>query len=275
MIKKSPVIRVEVFLPKFKIESTPNLEELLPSLRVMEDKTGILLSFGCIMFAMLFCYLLQKYRARHNNNNNTNNNNNDGGGEGNADAEQFDPEEEDEEEDDELQPPPLEQQPPPPTFRPSQNLPRNDSQVSSVPSSWLCASTKRRIYQWAEYNCALYRFMLPFMPWKAYFGAIWWTVLYGGIKLLFGLALVLATLRFRSTHIGSLASEAECGQGEQCTICFSNFRAPIKLKCSNIFCAESIRTWLDREVTCPICRAVVTREDNHFSNGDSMLPCVF
>ncbi|KAL3070071.1 hypothetical protein niasHT_004442 [Heterodera trifolii] len=32
MIEKSPVIRVEVFLPKFKIESTPNLEELLPSL---------------------------------------------------------------------------------------------------------------------------------------------------------------------------------------------------------------------------------------------------
>ncbi|KAL3102857.1 hypothetical protein niasHT_015067 [Heterodera trifolii] len=152
--------------------------------------------------------------------------------------------------------------------------------VSSVPSSWLGASTKRRIYQWAEYSCALYRFMLPFMPWNAYFGAIWWTVLYGGIKLLFGLALVwawvLATLRFfRSTHIGSLASEAECGQGEQCTICFSDFRAPIKLKCSHIFCTECIRTWLDREVTCPICRAVVTREDNHFRNGDSMLPCVF
>ncbi|KAL3106601.1 hypothetical protein niasHT_012461 [Heterodera trifolii] len=32
MIKKSPVIRVEVFLPKFKIESTHHLEQLLPSL---------------------------------------------------------------------------------------------------------------------------------------------------------------------------------------------------------------------------------------------------
>ncbi|KAL3096355.1 hypothetical protein niasHT_026322 [Heterodera trifolii] len=32
MVKKSPVIRVEVFLPKFKIESTHELEQLLPSL---------------------------------------------------------------------------------------------------------------------------------------------------------------------------------------------------------------------------------------------------
>ncbi|KAL3092890.1 hypothetical protein niasHS_004779 [Heterodera schachtii] len=32
MVKKSPVIRVEVFLPKFKIESTHHLEQLLPSL---------------------------------------------------------------------------------------------------------------------------------------------------------------------------------------------------------------------------------------------------
>ncbi|KAL3117438.1 hypothetical protein niasHT_004441 [Heterodera trifolii] len=74
---------------------------------------------------MLFCYLLKKYRARHNNNN-INNNNNDGGGEGNAnEEEQFNPVEEDEEEDDEQQP----QQPQPPfyTFHPSHNLPRDEA----------------------------------------------------------------------------------------------------------------------------------------------------
>uniref|UniRef100_A0A914HWI5 RING-type domain-containing protein n=1 Tax=Globodera rostochiensis TaxID=31243 RepID=A0A914HWI5_GLORO len=152
--------------------------------------------------------------------------------------------------------------------------------IASFPSSWLGNSTKRRIFQWTEYSCAIYRFALPFVPWNAYFGAMWWTVLYGGIKLLFGFALfwawLLSTLRFfRSAHIGTLPSEAECGQSEQCTICFSDFRVPIKLKCSHIFCTECIRTWLDREVTCPICRAVVTRQDNHYRNGDSMLPCVF
>ncbi|CAK5073690.1 unnamed protein product [Meloidogyne enterolobii] len=139
---------------------------------------------------------------------------------------------------------------------------------------------KRRLYQWLEYSGALYRFALPFVQWNAYLGALWWTVVYGGIKILLSFAMIwgwiLTTLRiFRFTHLGTTPTPSECKQNENCTICFSEYTSPVKLKCSHIFCSECIRTWLDREHTCPICRTIVTKEDNNYRNGESMFPCIF
>jgi hypothetical protein len=110
---------------------------------------------------------------------------------------------------------------------------------------------KRRLYQWLEYTAAIYRFAIPFVQWNAYLGALWWTVIYGGVKvfqrteglwesfmisfkILLGLAMawgwLLTTLRiFRSTHLGTSPTEAERKQHEQCTICFGEFVAPIKV----------------------------------------------
>ncbi|CAK5067206.1 unnamed protein product [Meloidogyne enterolobii] len=105
------------------------------------------------------------------------------------------------------------------------------------------------------------------------------TVVYGGIKILLSFAMiwgwVLTTLRIcRFTHLGTTPTP-ECKQNENCTICFSEYTSPVKLKCSHIFCSECIRTWLDREHTCPICRTIVTKEDNNYRNGESMFPCIF
>lgn len=41
---------------------------------------------------------------------------------------------------------------------------------------------------------------------------------------------------------------------EICTICFSKYKDPAKLKCEHIFCYECINNWIKVKLECPICR---------------------
>jgi len=147
--------------------------------------------------------------------------------------------------------------------------------VSKLPS--VSKAHKRRIYQWLEYTGVLYRFPIPFVQWVVYLDGFSWTFLYSVVKFLIGLSICWSWLRisirlFCYAHLGSTPREEELKHAEHCTICFGEFTAPIKLNCGHIFCSDCIRTWLDREVTCPICRAIVTKEDNHYRRGNSIFP---
>lgn len=41
---------------------------------------------------------------------------------------------------------------------------------------------------------------------------------------------------------------------------------PIKLYCKHIFCEACVLTWLDRERSCPLCRAEIT-DDPIYRDG--------
>uniref|UniRef100_A0A914CDT0 RING-type domain-containing protein n=1 Tax=Acrobeloides nanus TaxID=290746 RepID=A0A914CDT0_9BILA len=136
---------------------------------------------------------------------------------------------------------------------------------------------KRRAYQWLEYTSSVYRFAIPVIQWFTYFDSIVISVIYIVVKLIFGVPVGLIWLRttgrlFQFSHLGTCPTQEETHSAEHCTICFGEFTSPIKLKCGHIFCSECIRTWLDKEVTCPVCRAVVTKEDNSFKNGSTVFP---
>eukprot|EP00958_Prasinococcus_capsulatus_P001985 scaffold179_cov368-Prasinococcus_capsulatus_cf.AAC.25 len=45
--------------------------------------------------------------------------------------------------------------------------------------------------------------------------------------------------------------------GDYCAICQGETQTPIMLKCSHIFCEECVSRWLEKEPTCPLCRAVI------------------
>jgi len=51
-------------------------------------------------------------------------------------------------------------------------------------------------------------------------------------------------------------------QGESgaplCSICHDSFRDPIRTKCRHIFCEKCLEDWMERDVTCPLCRAVIS-----------------
>lgn len=42
-----------------------------------------------------------------------------------------------------------------------------------------------------------------------------------------------------------------------CPVCFDNPHTPVTLDCQHIFCEVCILEWLEKEQTCPVCRAQV------------------
>lgn len=58
--------------------------------------------------------------------------------------------------------------------------------------------------------------------------------------------------------------------GDVCAICQESMESPLKLRCRHMFCEECISEWLERDTTCPLCRAVVKSETlRSFSDGSS------
>jgi hypothetical protein len=47
-----------------------------------------------------------------------------------------------------------------------------------------------------------------------------------------------------------------CGCHKECPVCYDNKRLN-KLKCGHDICGKCHREWFSRNLTCPVCRAVV------------------
>ncbi|XP_043269497.1 RING finger and transmembrane domain-containing protein 2 isoform X2 [Venturia canescens] len=54
--------------------------------------------------------------------------------------------------------------------------------------------------------------------------------------------------------------------GSVCVICHEEFSNPVLLQCKHIFCEACVTTWLDRERTCPLCRAPIS-DDPVYRDG--------
>ncbi|CAI5456412.1 unnamed protein product [Caenorhabditis angaria] len=148
------------------------------------------------------------------------------------------------------------------------------------PDSAIGAPQKRRLLQFIEYCSQLYRCALTFGPWFRYF-------LYSSLRTVFyaTLAVTYLGLKFQEVLQYSISvrktlrylfSESSFGHtpkkweydGQICTVCHEEMTQPIRLECNHIFCKVCIETWLDRNTTCPMCRAVVTKDmDNDWKNG--------
>ena len=57
---------------------------------------------------------------------------------------------------------------------------------------------------------------------------------------------------FLGYHRASKEDVAEVG--DCCSICQDTMSQPLKLRCKHIFCEECIGEWLERDITCPLCR---------------------
>jgi len=70
---------------------------------------------------------------------------------------------------------------------------------------------------------------------------------------------------------GCRASKEDVAEvGDCCSICQDTMSQPLKLRCKHIFCEECIGEWLERDITCPLCRAVVKSDGaRSFSDGTS------
>jgi len=59
---------------------------------------------------------------------------------------------------------------------------------------------------------------------------------------------------------------------EECPICKEDHKNAIKLDCNHCFCEECVSQWLERNLSCPLCRANVKKAGRgSFSDGSTSL----
>lgn len=81
------------------------------------------------------------------------------------------------------------------------------------------------------------------------------------------------------TEYGRYTTDSELSriENQTCTICFDNFTHPVTLPCRHVFCEHCIFEWLDKENTCPVCRAEVREESSvsaYIREINSSLPMI-
>ncbi|MEW5318791.1 MAG: hypothetical protein WDW38_009979 [Sanguina aurantia] len=163
---------------------------------------------------------------------------------------------------------------------------------------FLTALVQTRILTCMEHTLLLYRTLLPVPLWYMYFlhciggdvplAAVASSALTGvylalkvqSLQARGKLLLLSWRLVFRAGAVyGSYAKREELMESgaPACPICQDGIKDGVKLQCSHVYCEECISEWLERDRTCPMCRAEV-KPAGLVSCGDgatSLLPQIF
>jgi len=156
----------------------------------------------------------------------------------------------------------------------------------------LCScSTRRprRCYQLTETVVGVYRTLLPMPHWYSWLlgkgAATFFSSLVTGLYLTFKLAAAIDQLRTvwgvclaamtQQALYGRYATreEVRAAGDEACSICHDDVSNPVVLTCKHMFCEDCVCEWLERERTCPLCRAVVSTTPSYQSDGTTPLMC--
>lgn len=82
-----------------------------------------------------------------------------------------------------------------------------------------------------------------------------------------------------SVPFGRASTQAEITEAgsPDCSICQDPLTGPITLPCSHMYCEACISEWLEREQTCPICRATVPSAGrlSHAEASNSLITALF
>ncbi|XP_045496713.1 RING finger and transmembrane domain-containing protein 2 [Colias croceus] len=148
--------------------------------------------------------------------------------------------------------------------------------VTMMPSIVLPYQKRGKVYLFTEAVSQLYRALITIQPWIFFLMQS-----YEGSEKMVGMFLtsayviakvveILVRLRLfknatwtllQSVNLGTKPTcEQLISAGDSCPICHDDYTTPVRLGCSHIFCELCIAAWLDREHTCPLCRAKVADE---------------
>ncbi|XP_023944368.1 RING finger and transmembrane domain-containing protein 2 [Bicyclus anynana] len=148
--------------------------------------------------------------------------------------------------------------------------------ITMMPAFILPFQKRGKVYLFTEAISQLYRSLITIQPWVFYLMQS-----YEGPEKIVGMSLtavyaisklieLLVRLRLfknatwtllQSVNLGTKPTGEQLGSaGEACPICHDDYTTPVRLGCSHIFCELCIAAWLDREHTCPLCRAKVADE---------------
>ncbi|KYN01702.1 PREDICTED: RING finger and transmembrane domain-containing protein 2-like [Cyphomyrmex costatus] len=154
--------------------------------------------------------------------------------------------------------------------------------LTCLPVRLLAFQNRGKYYLMVEATSQLYRCVAPVQPWlyyllETYQGqekivGIFFSIMYTmskGNDLLSRLKLfrTAAWKLFQNVSLGvSPSKEQLIASGGICAICHEEYTTPVRLHCKHIFCEACVSTWLDRERSCPLCRASIT-DDPIYRDG--------
>ncbi|KAI5633601.1 ring finger domain-containing protein [Phthorimaea operculella] len=148
--------------------------------------------------------------------------------------------------------------------------------VTMMPAFLLPFQKRGKVYLFIEAVSQLYRSLLTIQPWVFFL-----LQSYNGSEKMVGMFLtsiyviakvieVLVRLSLFKNATWTLVQSVNLGTkptgeqllsaGDSCPICHDDYTTPVRLGCSHIFCELCISAWLDRDHTCPLCRAKVADE---------------
>nr|CCA15828.1 conserved hypothetical protein [Albugo laibachii Nc14] len=162
----------------------------------------------------------------------------------------------------------------------------SSSRLSSSSPNWhvLYYRRKRKLFGIIEVVSIFIRSALAGLPWCTYYqigstesvaDAVTFAYIFMKALVLGFQAQTIYTLirSFVSLKLefGTYVTEedvVEAGSTD-CSICYERMKRPVKLSCSHIFCEECVSEWLDREHSCPLCRASVRSADSSITQTNS------
>lgn len=154
--------------------------------------------------------------------------------------------------------------------------------LTCLPVKLLAFQKRGKYYLMVEATSQLYRSVAAIQPWLYYL-----LEAYQGPEKVLGVFLSAAymvskgsDLVFRgklfhtaawkllqNVNLGvSPSKEQLIASGGICAICHEEYSIPVRLHCKHIFCETCVSTWLDRERSCPLCRAPIT-DDPVYRDG--------
>ena len=159
-----------------------------------------------------------------------------------------------------------------------------------LPSLFLPSRSKGKYYMLFEHASNLYRTFLPTPLWFRYLsnshssGAIFATVITALYVMIKGIVLfgkVKETYRaavsfLQDPFFGTTPSREDLHQmGQSCSICQEDICHPVMLRCRHIFCEDCVLRWLDRQSSCPLCRASVATDPQWRDGSTAAWPQLF
>ncbi|CAF4907054.1 unnamed protein product [Pieris macdunnoughi] len=148
--------------------------------------------------------------------------------------------------------------------------------VTMMPSFILPYQKRGKVYLFTEAVSQLYRALITIQPWifflmQSYEGSEKMVGMFLTSAYVFAKVVeIIVRLRLfknatwtllQSVNLGTKPTvEQLISAGDSCPICHDDYTTPVRLGCSHIFCELCIAAWLDREHTCPLCRAKVADE---------------
>eukprot|EP00731_Ephydatia_muelleri_P023602 Em0015g1185a len=162
--------------------------------------------------------------------------------------------------------------------------------IALLPSLLLSSRNKGKYYMLFEHASNLYRTFLPTPLWFRYLsnshssGVLFATVITALYVMIKGVVLFgkiketyRAALSFvQDPFYGATPTREELHHmGQTCPICQEDVCQPVMLQCRHIFCEDCVLRWLDRQSSCPLCRALVATDPQWRDGSTAAWPQLF